>query len=177
MIVGSSLFTFSLTTSCSSSSHKTSNSHNHTPFEFWNQALQSTRQLRKIGGKKQQGAITCQQQILLMQEKAFLEAASTALFPMSPSIASDKLQPDYKEEFYGTVLNSVTGAYEAERKGQEFIGTGPNLKYHASDAGIQVFGVDPITKMENMRAQESAVAAGLPLSNFESIQAVCMFLP
>jgi len=96
MIVGSSLFTFSLTTSCSSSSHKTSNSHNHTPFEFWNQALQSTRQLRKIGGKKQQGAITCQQQILLMQEKAFLEAASTALFPTRPSIASDKLQPDYK---------------------------------------------------------------------------------
>lgn len=71
MIVGSSLFTFSLTTSCSSSSHKTSNSHNHTPFEFWNQALQSTRQLRKIRGGGQRGAITCQQQILLMQEKAF----------------------------------------------------------------------------------------------------------
>lgn len=55
------------------------------------------------------------------------------------------------------------------------IGTGPNLKYYANSADIQVYGVDPNTKMEKF-AQESAVAAGLPLSNFEFIQAVCMFL-
>ena len=55
------------------------------------------------------------------------------------------------------------------------IGTGPNLKYYANSADVQVFGVDPNTKMEKY-AQESAVAAGLPLSNFEFIQAVCMFL-
>lgn len=137
----------------------------------------------------------------------FLEAASTALFPICPSIASDNLQPRYKtvlnrvhpprpdwyDEFYASVLNSTVEPYEAEvavYKTQLFtnlrgkakkvleigIGTGPNLKYYANSADIQVYGVDPNTKMEKF-AQESAVAAGLPLSNFEFIQAVGEAIP
>ena len=53
------------------------------------------------------------------------------------------------------------------------IGTGPNLKYYAGDADVQVFGVDPNGKMEKY-ARAAAVAAGLPLAKFEFIQAVRM---
>ncbi len=53
------------------------------------------------------------------------------------------------------------------------IGTGPNLKYYAGEADVQVFGMDPNRKMEKY-AQAAAVDAGLPLSNFEFIQAVRM---
>lgn len=52
------------------------------------------------------------------------------------------------------------------------IGTGPNLRYYAADSGVRVFGVDPNIKMEKY-ARAAAVAAGLPLSNFEFVQAVC----
>lgn len=62
------------------------------------------------------------------------------------------------------------------------IGTGPNLKYYAGGSDVRVFGVDPNRKMEKY-AQAAAVAAGLPLENFEFIQAVrvlslchCLFL-
>ena len=45
------------------------------------------------------------------------------------------------------------------------IGTGPNLKYYAGEADVQVFGMDPNRKMEKY-AQAAAEAAGLPLTNF-----------
>lgn len=52
------------------------------------------------------------------------------------------------------------------------IGTGPNLMYYAADTDVQVLGVDPNRKMEKY-AQTAAVAAGLPLTNFKFLQAVC----
>lgn len=54
------------------------------------------------------------------------------------------------------------------------IGTGPNLKYYVGDGNVRVFGVDPNRKMEKY-AQAAAVAVGLPLANFQFIQAVRMF--
>ncbi|KAL7240811.1 hypothetical protein ACSBR2_006455 [Camellia fascicularis] len=51
------------------------------------------------------------------------------------------------------------------------IGTGPNLKYYASDNGVRVFGIDPNRKMEKY-AQAAAAAAGLPPENFKFIHAV-----
>lgn len=57
------------------------------------------------------------------------------------------------------------------------IGTGPNLSYYASNSDVQVVGIDPNQKMEKY-ARSSAASAGLPLSNFEFIHAVCtMFSP
>ena len=53
------------------------------------------------------------------------------------------------------------------------IGAGPNLKYYAGEADVQVFGMDPNRKMEKY-AQAAAEAAGLPLTNFEFLQAVRM---
>lgn len=64
---------------------------------------------------------------------------------------------------------------KAERVLEIGIGTGPNLRYYGADDGVRVFGVDPNQKMERY-AQAAAVAAGLPLSNFEFIQAVCDIL-
>ena len=55
------------------------------------------------------------------------------------------------------------------------IGTGPNLSYYATDSDVHVVGIDPNPKMEKY-AQSAAASAGLPLSNFEFIQAVCMKL-
>lgn len=51
------------------------------------------------------------------------------------------------------------------------IGTGPNLKYYASEPGLEVFGVDPIMKMEKY-ARAAAEDAGLSLENFKFMQAV-----
>ena len=51
------------------------------------------------------------------------------------------------------------------------IGTGPNLKYYAGETDVQVFGMDPNRKMEKY-AQAAAEATGLPLTNFEFLQAV-----
>jgi len=53
------------------------------------------------------------------------------------------------------------------------IGTGPNLSYYASGSDVEVVGIDPNPKMEKY-ARSSASSAGLPPSNFEFIQAVCM---
>ena len=53
------------------------------------------------------------------------------------------------------------------------IGTGPNLKYYASDSSVNVFGIDPNRKMEKY-AQAAAETVGLPPSNFKFIQAVCI---
>lgn len=103
-------------------------------------------------------------------------------------------RPDWYEELYASVLNSGMQAYEDEiavykselfeslkGKAQQVleigIGTGPNLKYYAAaDSGVRVFGVDPNQKMERY-AQAAAVASGLPLSNFEFIQAVGEAIP
>ncbi|XP_065861367.1 uncharacterized protein [Euphorbia lathyris] len=56
------------------------------------------------------------------------------------------------------------------------IGTGPNLKYYAGDADVEVFGVDPNGKMEKY-AHEAAKAAGLLPANFNFIQAVGEAIP
>ncbi|KAJ0095232.1 hypothetical protein Patl1_15968 [Pistacia atlantica] len=136
----------------------------------------------------------------------FIEAATaSALLPLKPSTSSElpsdymymlkrvhPPRPDWYEEFYASVMNSSMDSYEAEiagYKSQIFgnlrgnsekvleigIGTGPNLKYYACDPNIQVFGVDPNKKMEKY-AQAAAVAAGLPLTNFKFLQAVCVLI-
>ncbi|KAJ9187466.1 hypothetical protein P3X46_002921 [Hevea brasiliensis] len=135
----------------------------------------------------------------------FLEATATGLLSVSvpPANASDYKtvlnrvhppRPDWYEEFYASVLNSdATRSYEAEiaaYKSQLFtnlrgkakrileigIGTGPNLKYYANDADLEVFGMDPNVKMERY-AQEAAEAAGLLPTNFKFIQAVGEAIP
>lgn len=135
----------------------------------------------------------------------FLEAAATGLLSayVPPATASDYKailnrvhppRPDWYEEFYASVLNSeAMKSYEAEiaaYKSQLFtnlrgkakkileigIGTGPNLKYYANDADVEVFGVDPNGKMERY-AQEAAEAAGLLPANFKFIQAVGEAIP
>ncbi|XP_061366336.1 uncharacterized protein LOC133309569 [Gastrolobium bilobum] len=99
-------------------------------------------------------------------------------------------------------MNSATKSYEAEvlcsfftnmvarYKSQIFsnlkgkalkileigIGTGPNLSYYASDSDVKVVGIDPNPKMEKF-ARYSAASAGLPLSNFDFIQAVGEAIP
>ncbi|XP_061985345.1 uncharacterized protein LOC133704517 isoform X2 [Populus nigra] len=144
MSLQSSLFTFSFTTPCSSSSHETSTP---TITPFLNQPDSSGRSEENNGELLRASSRSC-----TCGRRHFLEAASTALFPVCPSIASDNLQPRYKtvlnrvhpprpdwyDEFYASVLNSTVEPYEAE---------------------------------------ESAVAAGLPLSNFEFIQAVGEAIP
>ncbi|TKY69657.1 Methyltransferase protein 7A [Spatholobus suberectus] len=138
----------------------------------------------------------------------FIEAATvgTTLFPIRPSRATDPpcdytallnkfhpRRPDWYEEFYASVMNSATKAYEAEvakYKSQIFsnlkgkglrileigIGTGPNLSYYASGSDVEVVGIDPNVKMEKY-ARSSAASAGLPSSNFEFIQAVGEAIP
>ncbi|KAK3042395.1 hypothetical protein RJ639_002441 [Escallonia herrerae] len=56
------------------------------------------------------------------------------------------------------------------------IGTGPNLKYYTGDTNVNVTGIDPNRKMEKY-AQAAGLAAGLPLTNFNFIQAVAEALP
>uniref|UniRef100_A0A2P2K2H5 Methyltransferase-like protein 7A isoform X1 n=1 Tax=Rhizophora mucronata TaxID=61149 RepID=A0A2P2K2H5_RHIMU len=132
-------------------------------------------------------------------------AVATALLPVPPSKASDSESdymatlnsvrppsPDWYEEWYAFVENSTMQLYETEiavYKSQLFtnlrgkakkileigIGTGPNLRYYASDTDVEVYGVDPNRKMEKY-AREAAVAAGLPQRNFKFICAVCKLL-
>lgn len=52
------------------------------------------------------------------------------------------------------------------------IGTGPNLKYYASN-GVNVIGVDPNQKMEKY-AKAAAVSTGLPSEKFKFVRAVCI---
>ncbi|XP_028068220.1 methyltransferase-like protein 7A isoform X2 [Camellia sinensis] len=92
-------------------------------------------------------------------------------------------RPDWYEELFAFVMAKGSKAYEAKVahfKTQIFtnlrgtdktvlelgIGTGPNLKYYASDNGVRVFGIDPNKKMEKY-AQAAAAAAGLPPENFK----------
>ncbi|CAL0308098.1 unnamed protein product [Lupinus luteus] len=130
----------------------------------------------------------------------------TTLFPIQPSKATNSHsdytalvnkfhppRPDWYEEFYAWVMNSATKSYEAEvamyktqifsdLKGKALkilevgIGTGPNLSYYASNSDVQVVGIDPNPKMEKY-ARSSAKSAGLPLTNFEFIQAVGEAIP
>ncbi|XP_023880338.1 uncharacterized protein LOC111992710 [Quercus suber] len=108
----------------------------------------------------------------------------------------NKVRPprsDWYEEFQASFLDKFKDSYEAEiadYKSQLFsnlkgkaqkvleigIGTGPNLKYYASEADVQVFGMDPNRKMEKY-AQAAAEAAGLPLTNFEFLHAVGEAIP
>ncbi|KAB1208107.1 Methyltransferase-like protein 7A [Morella rubra] len=139
--------------------------------------------------------------------RRFIDAAAvTTLLPTCCSFASNlhtdytavlkkvhPPRPDWYEEFYASVMDSSMKSYEAEiagYKSQLFsnlkgkaqkvleigIGTGPNLKYYAGGSDVRVFGVDPNRKMEKY-AQAAAVAAGLPLENFEFIQAVGEAIP
>ncbi|GMP58323.1 hypothetical protein CsSME_00022034 [Camellia sinensis var. sinensis] len=102
-------------------------------------------------------------------------------------------RPDWYEELFAFVMAKGSKAYEAQAarfKTQIFtnlrgkdktvlelgIGTGPNLKYYASDNGVRVFGIDPNKKMEKY-AQAAAAAAGLPPENFKFIHAVAEVLP
>ncbi|XP_052174102.1 uncharacterized protein LOC127789274 isoform X1 [Diospyros lotus] len=127
-------------------------------------------------------------------------SASTSLFAIPPSSDSTPPpdptamlnsihppRPDWYEEFYASVLDKCTKPYEAEiagYKSQLFnnlrgkaetvleigIGTGPNIKYYASDGGVHIFGIDPNRKMEKY-ALKAAVDAGLQPTNFKFIQA------
>ncbi|KAK2969027.1 hypothetical protein RJ640_007892 [Escallonia rubra] len=109
-------------------------------------------------------------------------------------------RPDWYEEFFASVMDTSMKAYEAElhpsfgkiagyklrlfgnlrgkaNKILEIgIGTGPNLKYYTGDTNVNVIGIDPNRKMEKY-AQAAALAAGLPLTNFNFIQAVAEALP
>ncbi|KAF7801754.1 methyltransferase-like protein 7A [Senna tora] len=131
----------------------------------------------------------------------------TYIFPIRPSNAADSRsdyrdalnkfhppRPDWYEEFYALVLSRAAESYEAEvarYKSQIFsnlrgkaqkileigIGTGPNLRYYASDSSdVEVIGIDPNQKMEKY-AQSSAASAGLPPSKFEFIHAVGEAIP
>ncbi|XP_059648824.1 uncharacterized protein LOC132294840 isoform X1 [Cornus florida] len=136
----------------------------------------------------------------------FIEALGTTFLSVPPSNASQlhpdptamlkrvhPPRPDWYEEFYASVLDSSMKSYEKEiagYKSQLFsnlrgkaqnvleigIGTGPNLRYYAADAGVNVFGIDPNRKMEKY-ARAAALAAGLPPTNFEFKLAVAEALP
>ncbi|KAK3027338.1 hypothetical protein RJ639_040430 [Escallonia herrerae] len=102
-------------------------------------------------------------------------------------------RPDWYEEFFASVMDTSMKAYEAEISGYKLqlfgnlrgkankileigIGTGPNLKYYTGDTTVNVIGIDPNRKMEKY-AQAAALAAGLPSTNFNFIQAVAEALP
>ncbi|XP_074274608.1 uncharacterized protein LOC141598752 isoform X2 [Silene latifolia] len=100
---------------------------------------------------------------------------------------------DWYEELFASVMNYSMKGYESEigrykhdlfshLKGQAKeileigIGTGPNLKYYASDDGVHVIGVDPNRKMEKY-ARQAAEEAGLAQANFDFVHAVGEILP
>ncbi|KAL8142332.1 hypothetical protein V2J09_015364 [Rumex salicifolius] len=116
-----------------------------------------------------------------------------------PDSSKDELKkfhppkPDWYEELYASVLNKFMKSYEAEVEGYKSklfdqlrgkakdileigIGTGPNLKFYAGDAGVNVVGADPNKKMEKY-ARAAAEATGLPPANFQFVQAVGEALP
>lgn len=156
--------------------------------------------------KKSSGEPPCAARLCSCGRRHFVGAAATSFFPNLTSKAAD-LQYDYKvmldrihpprpdwyEDFYASVMNTSMQPFEEEIAGYKSrlftnlrgkvkkvleigIGTGPNLKYYANDSGVQVVGVDPNLKMEKY-AEAAAVAAGLPLKNFNFIQAVGEALP
>nr|XP_025887572.1 uncharacterized protein LOC101258273 isoform X3 [Solanum lycopersicum] len=116
--------------------------------------------------------------------------ASDVSSPANPMAMLNRLhppRPDWYEEFYATAMNTSMKSYEAEIEGYKSelfanlrgqakqileigIGTGPNLKYYASEGGTSVYGVDPNRKMEKY-AQAAAETAGLPAANFKFLHA------
>eukprot|EP00262_Sarcandra_glabra_P015710 TRINITY_DN4907_c0_g1_i1.p1 TRINITY_DN4907_c0_g1~~TRINITY_DN4907_c0_g1_i1.p1 ORF type:complete len:360 (-),score=37.15 TRINITY_DN4907_c0_g1_i1:462-1541(-) len=126
----------------------------------------------------------------------FLANASELQSDPKAKVMLNKVHPsraDWYEEFYAFALDQSLKSYEAVIAGYKKklfthlrgenkkvlelgVGTGPNLKYYASAAGVSVFGVDPNKKMQKY-AQAAAVAAGLPLEHFNFIQAVGEALP
>nr|BAO45871.1 methyltransferase [Acacia mangium] len=133
-----------------------------------------------------------------MDSTLFPIAPSTAAAPPRSNYADvvNKFhppKPGWYEELTAKILNGATKLYEAEvapykselfsnlkEKAQKIleigIGTGPNLKYYASNPDVLVVGIDPNQKMEKY-ARSSAVSAGLPPSNFEFIHAVGEVIP
>lgn len=73
----------------------------------------------------------------------------------------------YKSKIFGNLKEK-----KANKILEIGIGTGPNLSYYTSNSDVQVVGIDPNPEMEKY-ARSAAVSAGLPLSNFEFIHAVC----
>ncbi|XP_055832685.1 uncharacterized protein LOC129901509 isoform X2 [Solanum dulcamara] len=116
--------------------------------------------------------------------------ASDDSSPTDPMAMLNRLhppRPDWYDELYATAMNTSMKSYEAEIEGYKSelfanlrgqakqileigIGTGPNLKYYASEGGISVYGVDPNRKMVKY-AQAAAEAAGLPPANFKFLHA------
>ncbi|KAK1363305.1 hypothetical protein POM88_038866 [Heracleum sosnowskyi] len=134
--------------------------------------------------------------LLPLLEQPSYAAALSPYTPTDPMNMLNRIhppRPDWYEEFYASAMNSTMESYEAEiagYKSQIFsdlrennankilelgIGTGPNLKYYASN-GVDVIGVDPNQKMEKY-AKVAAVSAGLPLEKFKFIRAVGEALP
>eukprot|EP00262_Sarcandra_glabra_P015711 TRINITY_DN4907_c0_g1_i2.p1 TRINITY_DN4907_c0_g1~~TRINITY_DN4907_c0_g1_i2.p1 ORF type:complete len:328 (-),score=28.09 TRINITY_DN4907_c0_g1_i2:462-1445(-) len=106
----------------------------------------------------------------------FIGASGAILLPNFLANASE-LQSDPKAKIAGYKKKLFTHLRGENKKVLELgVGTGPNLKYYASAAGVSVFGVDPNKKMQKY-AQAAAVAAGLPLEHFNFIQAVGEALP
>ncbi|CAN4098154.1 unnamed protein product [Withania somnifera] len=118
---------------------------------------------------------------------------SSANDPMAMLNRLHPPRPDWYEEFYATAMNTSMSSYEAEIEGYKSelfanlrgkakqileigIGTGPNLKYYANEAGTSIYGVDPNRKMEKY-AQAAADAAGLPPANFKFFHAISESLP
>jgi len=95
MSLQSSLFTFSFTTPCSSSSHETSTP---TITPFLNPVTRQSNQPDSSGRSEENNGelLRASSRSCMCGRRHFLEAASTALFPICPSIASDNLQPRYK---------------------------------------------------------------------------------
>ncbi|XP_010257924.1 PREDICTED: methyltransferase-like protein 7A isoform X1 [Nelumbo nucifera] len=148
----------------------------------------------------------CASRFCCCGRRRFIGASGAALLPILPSNASElerdttavlnkfhPPRPDWYEELYASIMDKSIAAYEEEVAGYKAdlfkklrgknkkvmelgIGTGPNLKYYADEAGVSVVSVDPNKKMEKY-AKEAAVAAGLPLSCFNFIQTVGEALP
>ncbi|KAL6969618.1 hypothetical protein U1Q18_029328 [Sarracenia purpurea var. burkii] len=140
------------------------------------------------------------------RRRRFIQTIGTNFSPIPPSDASPSRpdptamvnsirppRPDWYEELYAFLLATSTQSYEAEVAGYKSqlltnlkgkaetvleigIGTGPNLKYYASDNDVRVFGIDPNIKMEKY-ARAAALNAGLPPENFEFMRAVAEALP
>ncbi|WVZ73711.1 hypothetical protein U9M48_021990 [Paspalum notatum var. saurae] len=126
----------------------------------------------------------------------FLAPPSPAAPPIDPEVMLQRVhpsRPDWYEEFYATAMDQGMRSYEAEvaaYKAKLFsqlsaagknilelgVGTGPNLKYYASEDGVNVIGVDPNKHMENY-ARMAAVSAGLPSSSFTFKRGVAESLP
>lgn len=72
---------------------------------------------------------------------------------------------DYKAQLFGDLNKEAKNVLELG------IGTGPNLKFYAKSAGIQVIGIDPNRQMEKF-ARAASIAAGLPITQFQFVQGV-----